>query len=946
MKLITVHPQEAVNHLSNTSAAEQLLETYTDVFQGLGSLPSQVHFEVDNTVKPVQHTPRKMPLAIKNEVKCKLDDMEKRGIIKPVDEPTDWISSMVVVKKRNKIRICIDPKDLNKALKRNHYPMPTIEEILPRLSNAKVFSVLDASDGYHQCHLDEESSYLTTMWTPFQKYRWLRLPFGVKNASEEYQRRQTEALAGIPGIEIVADDILVCGYGDTSDEATRNHNENLAKLLQRCREKKLKLNRRKVQLCQSQVPYIGHLLTPIGVKADPEKVRAVQDMPRPTNAKGTQQFLGFINYLAKFLPHLSDVCEPLRRVSLNESVFTWESQQEDSFNECKRLVTRDPVLTYYDVTKPVTIQCDASDKGLGATLLQEGKPVAFASTTLTETQQRYAVIEKETLAICFATRKFRDYILCKENVVVETDHKPLESIFNKSLLAAPIRLQRMLLQLQRFNLTVKYKKGSEQYIADLLSRATLPKTHSDKITQSFDVFFAELDTINHTEYTNVSSSTAKRIQSGTDADPKLQALKQLVLEGWPDSREKIPGAVIDYWNYREEITIQDGILYKGLRMIIPSSMRNEMLNKIHSSHLGTEACIRKAKDSLFWPFMRNDIKTVVENCGVCAELNNNQQKEPLQTHKLPTRPWSKIAVDEFHFKGKNYLITVDYYSDYFEIDQLHSSTTHSIVRALQAHFARLGVPDEVITDNNANLVSDEFSRFAVEWTFDHITSSCYHSISNGKCESAVKIAKTLMRKATNAGENVYKALLDWRNTPTVNMASSPVQRLMSRRTKTLLPINEQLLQPEIQNEVTAKLQHKRQIAKKFYDKHAKALPELQIGQPVYVKPHTGHKSQPWKEGICRKKVSDRSYIITVEGHEYRRNRIDLRPRKPKENGNNPATPTSSAGSDTDSIIHDNPESSNTSLINGDEKRKESQNPKATRKSSRSTQQTSPYVHIP
>ena len=136
-----------------------------------------MHLQTNPEVAPVQHTPRKMPVALKKEIKAKLDEMEKRGIITPVTEPTDWISSMVVVKKGTKLRICLSPSDLNKALKRSHYPMPTIEEILPKLHNAKVFSVLDAADGYNQCRLDKGSSYLTTFWTPFQRYRWLRMPF-------------------------------------------------------------------------------------------------------------------------------------------------------------------------------------------------------------------------------------------------------------------------------------------------------------------------------------------------------------------------------------------------------------------------------------------------------------------------------------------------------------------------------------------------------------------------------------------------------------------------------------------------------------------------------------------------------------------------------------------------------------------------------------------------
>ena len=589
------------------------------------------------------------------------------------------------------------------------------------------------------------------------------------------------------------------------------------------------------------------------------------------------------------------------------------------------------------MNKPVTIQCDASDKALGATLLQDGKPIAFASTTMTAAQQRYAVIEKETLAICFATRKFRDYILGKEEVIVETDHKPLESIFSKSLLAAPIRLQRMLLQLQRYNLIVKYKKGSEQYIADLLSRATPPHSQSDIVMKSYDIFCTQLEEINATEYTNISDTQIQKIRKETEKDPNLQSLKDTVLKGWPDSKEMCSPMVLDYWTYRDEITLQNGILYKGLRIIIPKAMQNDMLQRIHSSHLGTEACIRKANVSIFWPGIRSEIKNTVNSCIACAEINNTQQKEPLQTTELPNRAWSKIAVDEFHFKGRNYLITVDYYSDYFEVDRLHSSTSQSIIKALQIHFARMGIPDIVVTDNNANLVSEEFSKFARKWQFQHVTSSPHFPRSNGKVESAVKIIKNMMQKCTKSGENIYKALLDWRNTPTAQMSSSPIQRLISRRTKTTLPINEKLLQPEIQNNVKEKLEVKRQHSKYYHDRTAKSLPQLQIGQPIYVKPYN-KDSEPWKPGLITNKLSDRSYIINTQGQTMRRNRIHLKPRS----NNHENTPDNPVEIDYDPITSNN---------HACEKQQEtSEKPSSPqpllRRSSRPRKQTTPYVHIP
>ena len=203
-------------------------------------------------------------------------------------------------------------------------------------------------------------------------------------------------------------------------------------------------------------------------------------------------------------------------------------------------------------------------------------------------------------------------------------------------------------------------KGSTQYIADLLSRAIPPSLVPDAESKSFDVLCLGLDSISYAEYTSVSRNSQGEIRVATENDPALQLLKATVMKGWPDSKEQTPAMIQKYWNFREEITIPDGILYKGLRMIIPVSLREDMLKKLHSSHVGTEACI---SDSLFWPGLGKDITNLVSNCHVRAEINKTRQKEPLQTPKLPTHPWSKVAVDVFHYKNKSYLLTVDDFSD-------------------------------------------------------------------------------------------------------------------------------------------------------------------------------------------------------------------------------------------------------------------------------------------
>ena len=238
-------------------------------------------------------------------------------------------------------------------------------------------------------------------------------------------------------------------------------------------------------------------------------------------------------------------------------------------------------------------------------------------------------------------------------------------------------------------------------------------------------------------------------------------------------------------------------------------MQNKMLEKFHKSHHGIAAAIPEARDVMDWPNMLNNITSYVRSCTTCAEFSDAQQKQPLQTLTAPSRPLSRIAVDLFMFNKKHYMITVDYYSDYFEIDRLYCTTTSAIVKNLKNHFARHGIPDKVMTDNGPNFVSDKFVKFAESWNFLHTSSSSYYSRSNGKAETAVKIAKTLLRKVKRSKLNFYEALLVWGNTPTEGVNVSPSQRLFSRRTKTKLPTTEKLLVPNVLRHVSESVTRKR-----------------------------------------------------------------------------------------------------------------------------------------
>ena len=323
-----------------------IIRQFPRVFaEEVGQLEGEYHIKLDTTIFPVQHAPRRVPVAQRDQLKAELDKMTEQGIITPVTAPTPWVSSLVVVPKKNgMLRLCLDPKDLNKAVQREHYPLPTIEDIATRLHGAKVFTKLDVRSGFWHITLDQASSYLTTFNTPFGRFRWRRMPFGIRSAPEVFQRRMHELIEGMPQVEVIADDFVVVEKGNTIEEANNDHDKNLVAFLRLCDEKGLKLNTEKLMLRQPEVSFIGHIATGEGLKVDPSKVKAIREMPAPTDIAGVQRMLGLAQYLGKFLPHLSDITKPLRELTQQDVEWAWDEPQKMALKSLKDAVTRTPLL--------------------------------------------------------------------------------------------------------------------------------------------------------------------------------------------------------------------------------------------------------------------------------------------------------------------------------------------------------------------------------------------------------------------------------------------------------------------------------------------------------------------------------------------------------------------------------------------------------------------------
>ena len=396
--------------------------------------------------------------------------------------------------------------------------MKTIDEVPSRLQGAKIVSILDATSGFWQLKLDDESSRLCAFNTPIGRYRFTRLPFRVKCAPEIFQRTMDRMVEDLEGVEVIMDAAVVAG-----DETT--HDERLQKFLDRAAKQGLKLNKETCKIRQTQVPHVGHLQTSEGLKIDPQKVKAVQEMPALQTKEDVKCLLGFVQFLSQYLPSSSTVDAPLRELEKADMLFHWDPPQKEGFEKIKKLVSEAPALQYYNVSKPAKIKCDTSGKGLGPVLLLDDKPVCYASGALTGAESRCAPIEAEMLAVIFACHKFHQYIYGK-SVVVVTDHKPLQAISTKPLSQAPLRLQGMLLTLRSYDVEIRYIPGFKQGLADTLSRAAVATGDSEAYEE-----FQEINMV-----LSVSEERDEEFQKETKVDPELQAVLTMVRNGWPDTK--------------------------------------------------------------------------------------------------------------------------------------------------------------------------------------------------------------------------------------------------------------------------------------------------------------------------------------------------------------------------------------------------------------------------
>ncbi|UYV60122.1 K02A2.6-like, partial [Cordylochernes scorpioides] len=824
------------------------------------------------------HTPRRVPIPLMEKLKTRLEELEKAGIIAQVNVATEWCAPTVIAGKPNgDIRLCVDLSRLNEHVQREVHPMPVVEHMLGQLGEARFFSKLDANSGFHQIPLSPDCQHLTTFITPFGRYKYCRMPFGISLAPEYFQKVMSIILQGMDGVMCYLDDILIFA----SDSKT--HDRILRLVLRKLKEAKVTLNKAKCVFGVPRINFLGHILDEDGIRPDPAKIEAVAKMPAPTDVHGVRRFLGMVNHLGRFVENLSEIVAPLNQLLVKGQDFVWDCSQERAFRKLKELLTTQPILAAYDVRKPTMVSSDASSYGLGAVLKQEGKngiwrPVAYSSRTMTPTEKRYAQIEKEALAITWACERFQDFLLGKR-FRIETDHKPLIPLFStKELSSLTPRLQRFRMRMMRFGFEIVHIPGKELLDADALSRQPLLTTEGGENERQTS---AHINAV-------LSSITDKdemltKIFEAQQEDTTLKAVVNYLEQGWPDKKKMSP-ALLSYWHVKDELGVQNRLLMRGCRLVIPARMKLEILDKLHAGHFGITKTRLRARETVWWPGISEEIAETVRKCSVCIQEAVSKH-EPLIPTNFPTRPWQKIGMDLFKFENKWHLVVIDYYSRFPEVVQLDRLTANVVVRSCKSIFARHGIPETVVSDNGTQFgAAREFANFARQYGFTHVTSSPRFPQSNGMAEAGVKIAKLILKK----NQDPSLGLLKYRSTPLEN-GYSPAELLMGRKLRTTLPIAPENLNPKLVDSQTLKRKEgrRRKDMKSRYDRRCGAtdMEELSEGDTVWIT-----DMRTW--GIVKQKASTpRSYMVDTPVGTLRRNRFHLRKGVTVQYPADPSTPT-------------------------------------------------------
>ena len=860
---------------------EECIEKFPDVFsKGLGKCRNyEAEITLKHNVKPTFRKARPVAYALLPKVVEELERMVRENVLEPIVHST-FATPVVVVKKKNgTIRMCADySTGLNDSIEDDVYPLPTAEDIFSTLSGGKFFSQIDLSEAYLQVPMKRASQNILTINTVKGLFAVKRLPFGIKTAPSQFQRLMDMVTANLPGTVAYLDDILI------KSENIKEHEQRLTKLMERLQTFGLKVRAEKCEFLKEEVKFLGFILNKEGRKPDPEKTKAIADMPSPTNVSELKSLLGMITFYSQFIPDLKTLKDPLNELLKKEQKFIWTERCEINFQKLKETLLSDLLLTHFNPNLPIVVSADASQNGIGGTLqhvFPDGKQraVMHISRSLTDTERRYSQIVKEALALVYAVRKFHKYIYGRQ-FILNTDHKPLVTIFgSKTGISghAANRLQRWAVILLDYQFKIQYRRTTDFGEADALSR--LIKEHqietkeeiSDKVIASVEADFQD-DMETDIKFLPV---TKEEIQNETRKDYVMSETIKYIESKWPKINRDDP--TFQLYSRRENLSIIDDILMYNNRVVIPKALQKRILETLHEGHPGQTRMTMLARSYVYWSNIDKDIVNFVRLCEDCQLASKNPRKIPLQPWPRPDGPWKRIHADfAGPLKNTYYLIVVDSFSNWPEVMPMKKITTTATIERFEDLFIRNGLPDEIMTDNGTQFTSHDFTEFCRNYGIKKTFSAPHYPMSNGRAERMVDIFKRSLKKMasdTTTDQAMKRFLKTYRTTPSEALGGkTPAELFTGRKFKTSLDTiipTKKIASVEILN-------YRKRTRKNFDRHHGVKKETYEENEPVYVKMHQRNQ-EFWTRGTV-KTHNNALYDVEVENKSMKRHSNQLRRR--------------------------------------------------------------------